>query len=73
MGEILILNTDREGYAIAQIRKTMTVGELRDFLEDFDDDTPIYLSFDNGYTFGGVKAEAFGLLENEEEEDEEYE
>ena len=45
---MLILNTMREGYAVDQIKRTMTVAELRDFLEDYDDETPVYLSFDNG-------------------------
>lgn len=51
--------TFREGYGIDQIRKTMTVGELIAFLEDYDKDTPIYLSFDNGYTYGGITEDRF--------------
>lgn len=57
--EKLIYSTFREGYGIDQIRKTMTVGELISFLEDFDEDTPIYLSFDNGYTYGGIVESRF--------------
>lgn len=55
----LIYSTFREGYAIDQIGRTMTVGELIAFLEDYDEDTPIYLSFDNGYTYGGVTENRF--------------
>ena len=69
MAEILILNAEREGNSIAQIRSTMTVGELQAFLEEFDEDTPIYLSHDNGYTYGGVRADAFGIYEKEEEDE----
>lgn len=58
--ENLIYNTFREGYGIDQIRRTMTVGELISFLSDFDEDTPIYLSFDNGYTYGGIAENRFG-------------
>jgi hypothetical protein len=47
----------------------MTVGELIAFLEDFDEDTPIYLSFDNGYTYGGVTEQRFE--ENYDEEGDE--
>ena len=65
----LILNTMREGYAIDQIKRTMTVAELRAFLEDYDDETPVYLSFDNGYTYGGINEEKFELEENYDEED----
>lgn len=57
----LILNTEREGYAINQIRSTMTVAELRDFLDYYDDETPVYLSFDNGYTYGGITEDKFEL------------
>lgn len=52
--EKLIYNTFREGYGIDQIHRTMTVGELISFLSDYDEDTPVYLSFDNGYTYGGI-------------------
>lgn len=57
----LILNTEREGYAINQVRSTMTVAELRDFLDYYDDETPVYLSFDNGYTYGGITEDKFEL------------
>ena len=53
--EKLIINTSRDAYSVKDILNTMTVGDLKAFLEDFEDDTPIYLSFDNGYTYGAVK------------------
>ena len=65
----LILNARPEGYAIYQIKGTMTVSELRDFLKDYDDETPVYLSFDNGYTYGGIIESNFELEENHDEED----
>ena len=68
MAEILILNAEREGYAIAQIRSTMTVAELMAFLEELDEDTPVYLSHDNGYTYGGIRADSFGIYEKEDEQ-----
>lgn len=55
----LTISTFREGYGIYQIRNTMTVGELISFLSDFDEDTPIYLSFDNGFTYGGITENNF--------------
>lgn len=64
----LILNTSRDGYGIDQIRSTMTVGDLKCFFDDYDDDTPIYLSFDNGYTYGGISQEEFE--ESDEDSDE---
>ena len=57
--EKLIYSTFREGYGIDQIKKTMTVGELMDFLGNYDEDTPVYLSFDSGYTYGGVTESRF--------------
>ncbi len=66
----LMYHTFREGYGTDQICKTMTVGELRAFLEDYDEDTPIYLSFDSGYTYGGITEDRFeeNYGENEEAE-----
>lgn len=49
--EILAVN---EKYSMEDVRGTMTVGELTQFLSDYDEDTPIYLSFDGGYTYGGI-------------------
>ena len=65
--EKLIYSTFREGYGVDQISRTMTVGELISFLGDYDEDTPIYLSFDNGYTYGGIIEARFE--ENYDEED----
>lgn len=66
----LIYQTFREGYGVDQIRRTMTVGELIEFLGNYDEDTPVYLSFDNGYTYGGITENRF---DDNCEEDEEYE
>lgn len=46
--EKLIYSAFREGYGVDQINRTMTAGELINFLAQYDEDTPIYLSFDNG-------------------------
>ena len=74
MKEALILNAMREGYGIDQIRETMTVGELIEFLEDYDPDTPVYLGHDRRdygyYTYGGVTGYRFEIQEEEEEENE---
>ncbi|MBR2215289.1 MAG: hypothetical protein IJ849_05980 [Selenomonadaceae bacterium] len=55
----LVLNAEREAYDIGQIRETMTTGELIRLLEEYDEDTPIYLSHDNGYTYGAVLERRF--------------
>lgn len=55
----LYIEGRREGYAPSQCRKTMTVGELQAFLDNFDEDTPVYLSNDRGYTFGSITESSF--------------
>ena len=65
----LIINAMRESYGKDDIR-TMTAGELRAFLEDFDDDTPVILSHDSGYTYGGIRADLFEEDYDETEEEE---
>lgn len=66
----LIYSTFREGYGTSQIRRTMTVGELVDVLSQYDEYTPVYLSFDNGYTYGGITEERFEEDYGEDNEDE---
>lgn len=67
--EYLRIETLREGYGIDQIRKTMTAGELIELLSEFDEDTPVYLSFDNGYTYGGITESRVEIdYSNEEDE-----
>jgi hypothetical protein len=66
----VIIETTREGYALDQVRHTLTVRELKDYLNEFDDDAKIYLSFDSGYTYGGIHYQDFrdGVEELEAEE-----
>ncbi len=68
MKTALVYSTFREGYSLDQIRKTMTVGELILFLEQFDEEMPVYMDFDNGYTYGGFKERRFEETEIDEEE-----
>ena len=64
---ILTINAHREGYAPDQIASTMTVRELIEFLNNFDEDEKVYLSHDNGYTYGGITASRFEEVERETE------
>ena len=73
--EVLIIEANREGYSIEQAenkRTAITVGELMRLLEDFDEDTKIYISNDNGYTYGSVTEYRIheDWIESEDEEDE---
>lgn len=59
--EYLRIEAVREGYAPSQCPSTLTVGELIDLLEEFDESTPVYLSHDEGYTYGAVRASRVDL------------
>lgn len=55
--QVVIIEARREGYSVEQAedeRKAITVGELMQMLEDMDEDAKIYISNDNGYTYGSV-------------------
>ena len=72
----LMIEGRREGYGPDQLRRTMTVGELMDYLSQFDEDMPVILNNDNGYTYGSITYESFedGNFDedgNREEDDEE--
>ena len=49
----------RNGYSTEQCGRTMTVGELINWLEQFDEDTEVYLNNDNGYTYGNITEDSF--------------
>ena len=57
--EKIIIDAQREGYGTDQIYGTMTVGELIEFLSQYDEDTPVYLGHDmksyGWYTYGGIR------------------
>lgn len=51
--EFVEILTNRDTYSPKDaIKATMTVGELISYLEDFEDETPVVLNFDDGYTYG---------------------
>ena len=59
MKQVLYIDAKREGYSIGQIQRTMTVGELIDYLQQFGEDTHVYLRHDRGYTYGGISMNSF--------------
>lgn len=65
----LIIQTECEGYSPSQIRSTMTVGELIDYLSQYDEETPVYFGFDRGYTYGGVTENCFEDYEGTDEDE----
>ena len=66
----LLLEAERTGYSTYQVGKTMTVRDLISYLENYDDSTPVYISNDNGYTYGAIREYDFREVEEDEEEDE---
>ena len=58
MKTALVFDARRDGYGIDQIHNAMTVGELRELLEDLDDEMIIICSHDRGYTYGSLSREA---------------
>ena len=52
--EKLFINDKRNGYNTDQCGKTLTARELIEILQEYDEDTPIYLRNDNGYTYGSI-------------------
>lgn len=52
--KFLAINGNRDGYNPYQCGHTLTVRDLIEKLEQFDDDLPIYLVNDGGYTYGSV-------------------
>lgn len=65
----LIIVANRDSYSTNDIYNTMTVGDLKTFLEDLEDDTPIYLSFDGGYTYGAIRDDRMEVEYGDEEEE----
>lgn len=51
---VLFINGKRNGYGVDQCGETLTVGELIEVLQEYDEDTPVYLRNDHGYTYGSI-------------------
>ena len=66
----LFIEGRRNGYTPDQCGRTMSVGDLIEYLSQFDEDMPVYLNNDNGYTFGSIDERSFEEEELEEDEDE---
>lgn len=69
MKEVIMLNTGRDGYSVEQCGETMTVGELIEFLSEYDEDTEIFFKNDNGYTYGYISDRRFEVEYIDEDDD----
>lgn len=68
---IVTLEATRTDYsARAAARQTMTVGELISYLEQYDENSPVVFSNDNGYTYGSLTDGCVGEVEPEADEEE---
>jgi hypothetical protein len=64
----------RSGYGVDQVvSDTCTVGQLIEILEQYDENLPVVLNNDNGYTYGEINDYTVSLKEYREEEEEEEE
>ena len=59
MKDMLFIDGRRNGYSPAQCGGTMTVGELIEMLQGYDEDMPVYLKNDEGYTYGNITWSSF--------------
>lgn len=66
MKEVITIETHRDGYGIDQCGRTLTVGELIGCLSQWDDETEVYFSNDNGYTYGSMSFEDIDTKDVEE-------
>lgn len=63
---IATIDTTRTHYsATSAAERTLTVGELRELLDQFDDDTPVVFRNDNGYTYGSLGWDAVSEIDTE--------
>lgn len=64
----VFLEGRRNGYGTDQCPPTMTVRELIELLEEFDEDAEVYLRNDGGYTYGNIDRYSFEEDYSEDEE-----
>ena len=70
----LIINANREGYGTDQVRRTLTVGDLIEILQQYEEGTPVYIGNDRKdygwYTYGGIREYDICERNGEEDDDE---
>lgn len=70
----LIINAKRDGYGTDQVGSTLTVGDLIELLQQYDEDTPVYIGNDpksyGWYTYGSIRECDICERNGEEDDDE---
>jgi len=70
---VIFIETRRDEYGVSPlIDRTMTAGRLIETLSNFDEDTPVLLNNDNGYTYGIIDEDTITEEDVDIEEDEDY-
>lgn len=64
----IFINGNRNGHSPDLCGHTLTVGDLIAYLEDFDEDRPVFLRNDNGCTYGHIRAESIYEAEDLQED-----
>ena len=64
----LFIEGNRSGYTPEQCGHTLTVKELIEILREFDEDSPVYIRNDKGYTYGHITEYGINTEENIDEE-----
>lgn len=68
---VITIEGRRDAYSADDlIGRTMNVGELISILEQYDEDTPVMLDNDNGYTYGAIHSYTIDEKNIEVEDDE---
>ena len=68
MTEIITLNTTRTDYGAKEAAlRSITVGELISLLEQYDEDSKVIFSNDNGYTYGRISDWQIGTIDADNE------
>lgn len=66
----LYIEGRRNGYSTDQCGRTFTVKELIEWLDQYEDDTEVFLINDRGYTYGNINESSFEEYYEDEEEQE---
>ena len=68
MKRAIFIEGRRNGYSPDQCSNTMTVCELKEFLEQFNDEDEVFLINDKGYTYGSIDCDSFESGEYDSED-----
>ena len=56
---MILIDAINTVYSIERIKSTMTVAELIEHLQQYDEDEKVILRFDEGYTYGEIIEDNF--------------